>query len=54
MALSPAERELAIAANRDVLDLLSRLYGRQAFPFQTLDFPAGTQQNLHTEIVHFS
>jgi len=44
----------AIAANRDVLDLLSRLYGRQAFPFQTLNFPVGTQQHLHTDVVHFS
>ncbi len=44
----------AIAANRDVLDLLSRLYGRSAFPFQTLNFPAGTQQLLHTDAMHFS
>lgn len=44
----------AIAANPKVLDLLSRLYGRQAFPFQTLNFPVGTQQHLHTDAVHFS
>ncbi|MDE2595527.1 MAG: phytanoyl-CoA dioxygenase family protein [Sphingomonadales bacterium] len=44
----------AIAANPDVLDLLSRLYGRRAFPFQTLNFPVGTQQHLHTDAVHFS
>ncbi len=44
----------AIAANAHVLDLLSRLYGRQAFPFQTLNFPVGTQQQLHTDAVHFS
>ena len=44
----------AIAANAAVLDLLSRLYGRQAFPFQTLNFPVGTQQHLHTDAVHFS
>lgn len=44
----------AIAANGEVLDLLSRLYGRPAFPFQTLNFPAGTQQQLHTDAVHFS
>jgi hypothetical protein len=44
----------AIAANPAVLDLLSRLYGRQAFPFQTLNFPVGTQQHLHTDAVHFS
>lgn len=44
----------AIAANAEVLDLLSRLYGRQAFPFQTLNFPVGTQQHPHTDAVHFS
>jgi len=44
----------AIAANARVLDLLSRLYGRRAFPFQTLNFPVGTQQHLHTDAVHFS
>lgn len=44
----------AIASNRMILDLLSRLYGRQAFPFQTLNFPVGTQQGAHTDIVHFA
>ena len=44
----------AIAANPAVLALLSKLYGRRAFPFQTLNFPVGTQQHPHTDIVHFS
>jgi hypothetical protein len=44
----------AIAANDTVLDLLSKLYGRRAFPFQTLNFPVGTQQDAHTDAVHFS
>lgn len=44
----------SIAANADVIALLSKLYGRQAFPFQTLNFPVGTQQDAHTDIVHFS
>lgn len=44
----------AIAANAKVIDLLSRLYGRRAFPFQTLNFPIGTQQPPHTDAVHFS
>ena len=44
----------AIAANAAVIALLSKLYGRQAFPFQTLNFPVGTQQEAHTDIVHFS
>ena len=44
----------AIAANEAVLALLSKLYGRQAFPFQTLNFPVGTQQEAHSDMVHFS
>jgi hypothetical protein len=45
---------LAIAANSQVLSMLGRLYGRPAFPFQTLNFPVGTEQAAHTDIVHFS
>lgn len=44
----------SIACNQYILDLLSRLYGRQAWPFQTLNFPVGTQQHVHTDLVHFS
>lgn len=44
----------AIAANQVLLDLLSKLYGRPAYPFQTLNFPVGTQQEAHTDAVHFS
>lgn len=44
----------AIAANEHVIELLSKLYGRAAFPFQTLNFSVGTQQDAHTDIVHFS
>jgi hypothetical protein len=43
-----------IAANGVVLALLSKLYGRRAFPFQTLNFPVGTQQEMHSDSVHFS
>lgn len=44
----------AIAANQNILELLGKLYGRKAFPFQTLNFPVGTQQEAHTDAVHFS
>lgn len=44
----------AIAANPAVLTLLGKLYGREAFPFQTLNFPVGTQQHPHTDSIHFS
>lgn len=44
----------AIASNPQVLELLRKLYGREAFPFQTLNFPVGTQQGVHSDSVHFS
>lgn len=44
----------AIAANSDILRLLGKLYGRRAFPFQTLNFPVGTQQHVHSDAIHFS
>lgn len=44
----------AIAANQAVMCLLSKLYGRKALPFQTLNFPVGTQQDAHSDMVHFS
>lgn len=44
----------AIAANEAVIELLSKLWGRRAIPFQTLNFPVGTQQHAHTDSVHFS
>jgi len=43
-----------IATNEPVRQLLSRLYGREAFPFRSLSFPVGTQQHAHTDSVHFS
>jgi hypothetical protein len=44
----------AIASNPTVLGWLGNLYGRAAFPFQTLNFPVGTQQEVHSDAVHFS
>lgn len=44
----------AIAANNQILSLLTKIYGRKAFPFQTLNFPVGTQQHLHSDSIHFS
>lgn len=43
-----------LATNPEIISLLSKLYGRQAWPFQTLNFPVGTQQHVHTDSVHFS
>ena len=43
-----------IACNPAILALLSKLYGRAAMPFQTLNFPVGTEQHFHTDSIHFS
>jgi ectoine hydroxylase-related dioxygenase (phytanoyl-CoA dioxygenase family) len=44
----------AIATNARVVDLLSRLFGRRAFPFQTLNFRVGTEKRAHSDSAHFS
>jgi len=49
---SPEVRK--IATNARVLEILRSVYGRRAFPFQTLNFPVGTQQEPHSDMVHFS
>ncbi len=43
-----------IAGNARILEILSKIYGRRAFPFQTLNFGMGTQQHYHSDSVHFS
>ena len=43
----------AIACNPVLLDMLTALYGKTAFPFQTLNFPIGTQQPAHSDHIHF-
>jgi ectoine hydroxylase-related dioxygenase (phytanoyl-CoA dioxygenase family) len=42
-----------ITTNPAIINLLSELYGRRAFPFQTLNFAVGTQQHVHADLVHF-
>jgi ectoine hydroxylase-related dioxygenase (phytanoyl-CoA dioxygenase family) len=43
----------AIALDRGILDLLEGLFGRGVLPFQTLNFPVGTQQKAHSDSFHF-
>lgn len=43
-----------LATNEKIRELLTSLYGRTAWPFQTLNFRYGSQQNYHTDAVHFS
>jgi ectoine hydroxylase-related dioxygenase (phytanoyl-CoA dioxygenase family) len=52
-ALDLCDDVAAIARNESLLQLLSRLYGRAAFPFQTLNFDRGSQQHFHNDAVHF-
>ncbi len=49
---SPAVR--AVAGNARVLETLRLLYGRRAFPFQTLNFLRGSQQRAHSDFIHFN
>ena len=44
----------ALAVNPRLLKILSDIFGRKAWPFQTLNFPVGSQQPYHSDSVHFS
>lgn len=43
-----------IACDVRIISLLSSIYGRNAFPFQTLNFAVGTEQASHSDHVHFN
>jgi ectoine hydroxylase-related dioxygenase (phytanoyl-CoA dioxygenase family) len=42
-----------VATAPKVLRVLEELYGRRMMPFQTLNFPKGTQQRPHSDAMHF-
>ena len=42
-----------VAFDLDTLEFLEYLHGRQAYPFQTLNFKVGTQQPLHSDLIFF-
>ncbi|MBC8022867.1 MAG: phytanoyl-CoA dioxygenase family protein [Burkholderiales bacterium] len=44
----------AIATAPRVLQLLRDLYGRKPLPFQTLNFRVGSEQQTHSDTVHFN
>lgn len=48
---SNAVRKLAI--DDKILEKLKMLYGREPIPFQTLNFKYGSQQNAHSDSIHF-
>lgn len=43
-----------LAADEGICDKLRLLYQREPIPFQTLNFPEGTQQKTHSDMVHFN
>lgn len=49
---SDAVRKLALLPR--VHEALSAAYGRTPFAFQTLNFREGSQQELHSDMIHFS
>jgi|GEM_PF-657711 len=53
-AWSEVEAVRRLASLPEVMDLLELLYGRPAVPFQTLNFRVGTQQETHSDSIHFS
>lgn len=50
--LSRAVRAIALAPR--VRRLLRQLYAREPRPFQTLNFPIGTEQKVHSDLIHFA
>ena len=48
---SPAVR--ALAGLDRLSAMLTAAYGRRAFPFQTLNFRRGSEQNVHADTIHF-
>jgi hypothetical protein len=42
-----------LACDERITKLLTKLYGRQAFAFQTLNFRYGSQQATHSDAMHF-
>lgn len=38
----------------EVLEVLEELFLRRPLPFQTLNFPVGTEQPLHADTIHFN
>ena len=43
-----------LACHKKILSILELLYGRETFPFQTLNFKYGSQQKIHSDSIHFS
>lgn len=44
----------SISVNTNILELLSMLYDREVYPFQTLNFKWGSEQRAHSDCIHFN
>lgn len=53
-AWQSVESVRTLALQPKILKILELLHGRKPFAFQTLNFPVGTQQLTHSDIIHFS
>ncbi len=42
-----------LATHPEILKILQMLYGREAIPFQTLNFKFGSRQKAHSDSIHF-
>jgi Phytanoyl-CoA dioxygenase (PhyH) len=51
-SFSPAVRTMMTWPR--VLRILRGLYGREPMPFQSLNFPVGTEQPIHSDTIHFN
>src|SRR5207247_2034074 len=49
-----SENVKALARAPKVLAMLEEFYGRKPLPFQTLNFPFGTEQTVHSDAIHFN
>ncbi len=43
-----------LANHPEILSFLKKIFGREFFPFQTLNFPNGSAQHVHSDAVHFN
>lgn len=43
-----------LATKTNALEYLEQLFSRKAKAFQTLNFPVGTQQRVHSDTIHFN
>jgi len=43
----------SLSLNKKVIDVLKMLYKREPYPFQTITFNYGSNQPLHSDLIHF-